>query len=365
MLSDTNLVMPSIRYRLFFPLKELNSIEPDYQFEVLSFYSESTTWWMGKANNFLKVYSFFRDLLVFLWRILCHRKKYDIIIVKNYLVPLFGDTIEKILFSVFTCKKLFYDIDDGIYLNSTRKENRLFARFRLSSVKVGYWARNADIVIACNNILAADMTQKYSLPVSRFRVVTTYPYRAQYFENTDEIEACKKSDKVTFIWLGSSHTQTYLYLCKEFIQQINAAIDNAEFILIGTDENFHDLDGIANVRKVKWSLEEEVKYMRLAHFGLNPLRDSEFERRKCAFKVIQYYRAGIVPLASAVGFNKDLINKFGGYYTDDFSGDSGLVKYVLNRLKLGMARQANHLYDDTKCLSIENNAKTLRRLMNE
>lgn len=318
---------------------------------------------MGGSSKVLKLIHFSKDFLLLLCKIILIKKNYDVIIIKNYLVPVFGCGIEKLLTSMLVYKKLLFDIDDGIYFNSTRKENRIFARFRKNDKKVNYWANKSDIVLACNSILESDLAEIFSVDEGKFVTYTTYPYRHQYFNSVTEIATAKKNDKVLFVWLGSSHTQVYLALCKPFIRKLSDLIPNSEFIIIGADDVFCEFEGFTNVTMVKWSIENEVKYMRMAHFGLNPLVDSVFENRKCAFKVIQYYRAGIIPLTSKVGFNIDLIDKYGGYCTADFANDDNALKFIVNCMD-NILFHSEKTYLRTRHMSVEYNATKLSKLLN-
>jgi glycosyltransferase involved in cell wall biosynthesis len=41
--------------------------------------------------------------------------------------------------------------------------------------------------------------------------------------------------------------------------------------------------------------------------GLMPLTDDEYTRGKCGFKLLQYMACGVVPVASDVGFNREIV----------------------------------------------------------
>lgn len=56
-----------------------------------------------------------------------------------------------------------------------------------------------------------------------------------------------------------------------------------------------------------WSPEREVAQLQAMDIGLMPLTDDEYTRGKCGFKLLQYMACGAVPVASDVGFNREIV----------------------------------------------------------
>ena len=113
---------------------------------------------------------------------------------------------------------------------------------------------------------------------------------------------------------------------------------------------------LKNVIKVKWSKETEKKYMRISHYGLNPVSNDLFASRKSAFKVIQYYRAGIIPIVSDVGINKGLIKEYGGFVIKNMSNFI-FDKIIPNGINL--SKNIN-IYENSFNLSIESYSEELK-----
>ena len=63
------------------------------------------------------------------------------------------------------------------------------------------------------------------------------------------------------------------------------------------------LEGIAYDFK-KWDIQTEIDDLIQIHIGIMPLKNTEIEQGKCAFKAIQYMSLGIPPVVSPVGANK-------------------------------------------------------------
>lgn len=56
-----------------------------------------------------------------------------------------------------------------------------------------------------------------------------------------------------------------------------------------------------------WTPEGELELLRSFDIGLMPLTDTPYTRGKCGFKLLQYMACGVVPVASGVGFNREII----------------------------------------------------------
>lgn len=79
----------------------------------------------------------------------------------------------------------------------------------------------------------------------------------------------------------------------------------------------------------KWSSECEVEQLRAMDIGLMPLTDDEYTRGKCGFKLLQYMACGAVPVASDVGFNREIVTHgrdgFLAQTPEDFSKYVGML----------------------------------------
>jgi len=57
----------------------------------------------------------------------------------------------------------------------------------------------------------------------------------------------------------------------------------------------------------RWTPETEIPDLQAMDIGLMPLTDDEYTRGKCGFKLLQYMACGAVPVASDVGFNREIV----------------------------------------------------------
>ena len=58
---------------------------------------------------------------------------------------------------------------------------------------------------------------------------------------------------------------------------------------------------------ITWDAATEVENIKKIDIGIMPLLDSDFEKGKCGYKLIQYMACGIPVIASAVGVNNDIV----------------------------------------------------------
>jgi glycosyltransferase involved in cell wall biosynthesis len=109
---------------------------------------------------------------------------------------------------------------------------------------------------------------------------------------------------LTLGWIGHSVNFPYLAalgpVLREFAAQCPARL------LVVADRDFQ-LDGVDIVNR-RWSERTEVADLLDMDVGLMPLADDEWTRGKCGFKAVQYMAAGVPPVASPVGMNRDLVH---------------------------------------------------------
>lgn len=355
-LSLLNEKSPALRYRVIYPLQLLES-EKKVVYDKLFFYSDRTTEIMNTNKTIKKIIYVLIDLLKYLYKFIRLSKNYDTIIIKSYIFPFGNEVIEKLIYNKYMDKEIIYDIDDAIYMNETREQNKSVKRFRNATKKVEFWYRYSDILMVSNNIILDDLKKLFSYEPNKIVKFLTCPRLNQYFRDDKELVNNKAQESLNFIWLGSPHTQNNLKLIDGFIKKLKLKLNNKNIkvFIIGTDQNFNLFKDIEYVKFIDWTPENENKYMKIAHIGLNPLYNNEFEIRKSAFKVIQYYRAGIVPIVSNVGINKELVGEFGGLCVNDFLDDE-IFNYINNIIEND---EATEIYSKTKRLTLESNKEKI------
>ncbi|MBO5822369.1 MAG: glycosyltransferase [Lentisphaeria bacterium] len=105
-------------------------------------------------------------------------------------------------------------------------------------------------------------------------------------------------------WIGTPVTHRFLAAHTDILQKM---YDIAPFeLLVIANSALPEIPGIPTFN-VDWSQASEHALLQSCHAGIMPLDDSAFARGKSAFKLIQYLRAGIPAIASAIGENQLVI----------------------------------------------------------
>lgn len=356
-ISNISKLSPSLRYRLLLPLGFLSKKKMCH-YDQLSFFSVKTSKLLYGYNSLLKIFSALVDFFHYVFKLITLANDYDIIIVKNYCFPAGGSWVEKVIFSHLKrkCKRFVFDLDDALYLNMTSDNNRFLGFLRNARNKIAFWCKNSNLLLLSNSYIYNDIKAMLS-PFDNFNISLniTYCQRYFYFSKSECISAYKLSDNINIVWLGSPHTEQNLLQWKDLLEKLIDVNSKVRIHLIGTSYECNILPRHPHIHYYEWTLDTEKEILRSAHFGLNPIIESPFTLRKSAFKVVQYYRAGIIPLVSPVGVNSELVKKHGGYIVQKFDD-------VLNAISSYDMAKSEKIFNSTEKLSIESYAENLDQL---
>jgi glycosyltransferase involved in cell wall biosynthesis len=286
-------ISPSQRFRL--ELYEKIMLENDISFDIASFIDESTRKIIYQEGHLLKkifgVAKGFLRRLAFLASI----PKYDFIAVYREASPIGPPIFEWIYAKIFR-KKLIFDFDDAIWVPIVSDNNKL-ARIIKCSWKIKFICRWSYKVSVGNKFL-----YNYAIRYNKNVVLNPTCVDTEYRHNTIKSH---DTEKVTIGWTGSFSTLIYLNQLVGVLRklEIKYAFD---FIVIADKNPQLPLKGF---KFLKWNKETEIRDLLKIDIGIMPLPDSEFERGKCGFKIIQFLALGIPSAASPVGINTKIIEE--------------------------------------------------------
>jgi glycosyltransferase involved in cell wall biosynthesis len=146
---------------------------------------------------------------------------------------------------------------------------------------------------------------------------------------SDEL-GMRNEERVVVGWIGSPSTLKYLRSQKSLLEKLGKEIPFTLLVVNGSEDKGKrekvkgqesvklgvksDELGVKSKKKlgmqvkhIAWTEEGEVEGIRKMDIGIMPLPDDQWERGKCAYKLIQYMACGLPVVASPVGMNKEVV----------------------------------------------------------
>lgn len=195
-----------------------------------------------------------------------------------------------------SCRAIVYDFDDAVYTVRPRRVGHRPPQSPLRRWRFATLCRAADLVLACNEILAA-RARSYA---ARVEVVPTPVDVARYPKDEP-----RGSPGRTLVWIGMPENLRYLELVRPALVRLAAEFRDLTMRLVSSDTpSWPDLP----VELVPWSEEGEIEALRSADIGIMPLFDDDWSNGKCAFKIIQYMAAGLPCVASRTAMNCEVVS---------------------------------------------------------
>lgn len=214
---------------------------------------------------------------------------YDVVVIQRDLFPFGPPVLERLLRRV--SGHVVYDTDDATYLRPAFTPNTLFQRLRRFD-KVAEVVGTARWVSVATEPIAA-WARQYNPRVSVVPMaldVEAYARLAQRME---------RGPGLVLGWAGTGGGLRYLEMLGPALREVAGRYPLRVRVVTGAPRDVR-LPGIP-VEVVPWEPATALASMADVDVGLIPLADSEFERAKCPFKMLQYMAWGIPCVCSRVG----------------------------------------------------------------
>lgn len=191
-------------------------------------------------------------------------------------------------------ERLLYDFDDAVWTchpnvedadERARKEAKWAPRLAATCARV-------DGVIAGNAYLAAHVGD-------HARAVHILPTPLDTDRYVPDESAANALPVVG--WMGTSSNR---YFLPELFSALTPLAQRMR-VLVVSDAPYA-LQGF-DYRYEQWTPDNELSLLQSMDIGLMPLTDDPYSRGKCGFKLLQYMACGAVPVASDVGFNREVV----------------------------------------------------------
>ncbi|MEJ0034464.1 MAG: hypothetical protein WDO15_30895 [Bacteroidota bacterium] len=182
-------------------------------------------------------------------------------------------------------RNLIYDFDDAIWLNG--EADHCFE----------HHCKNALVAFAGNSFLA-DHASKYT---QKIEIVPT----SVDLEYHRKIDSPRNSFNVG--WIGSAAGFGYLEDISEDLLSFFEKCNDARLLIVAEcyPEKLTTLQKYIDY--IPWSRKSEIESINRFTVGIMPLRNTDWERGKCSFKMLQYMACEIPVVISPVGMNTDVM----------------------------------------------------------
>jgi glycosyltransferase involved in cell wall biosynthesis len=198
----------------------------------------------------------------------------------------------------FLQRPLVFDVDDAIWLvnySSYSADSAVGDRIAKSIIKI---AERADIIVAGNNHLA----QWFEPYNSKIEIVPTAVDTQRYHPIAKTAE---KSDRFIIGWIGSDPRN--ILEAERLIERFMHDFSDSELLVIAGKAPVLKRLPPDRVKFIPWSPTIEVEAIQQMDVGLMPLADTEYNKGKCSFKMLQYMACGIPTIVSSVGMNLEVL----------------------------------------------------------
>lgn len=232
---------------------------------------------------------------------------------KTFIFPI--SFLYKIIVS--KARRVIWDIDDDIVESK-----------EISSKEYGLLCKISTYIVVTHEYL------KSLLP-------SCYQYKAVIMPTTDgdikrkKIVGClkKRTNRVNIIWIASSAG----------INDLKAVIPYLDYVAGLIKDNLNKsvcLKVVCNkkinlkyknliIDNILWSRQNALMELKNSDIGIMPLLNTKFAKGKGSFKIIQYMSAGIPCVASAVGYNINVVKDgVTGYLVQEENAKNGWIDAI-------------------------------------
>ena len=179
--------------------------------------------------------------------------------------------------------KIIFDVDDAIYLNVRDNSDDI--------------AKISDVVICGNETLQNHYKMLNKRCIILPTIENTVLYKI-YWHDTFKNK--------TIGWIGSKTTVDNLEMIVNPLNKVIERHPEISFYIISDDDSGY-VERIKNAQLIHWDKQTYIEKLSKLSIGIMPLKDNEFNRGKCGFKLIQYLNMKKPVIGSGVGVNTDII----------------------------------------------------------
>jgi glycosyltransferase involved in cell wall biosynthesis len=220
-------------------------------------------------------------------------RRFDRVIIHREAFPLGPPVIEQLIARLHP--HTIFDLDDAMWHSpgDVNQRGRFWDPERVAKIMAA-----VDVVVAGNEYI-----RRYAERVARRIVVVPTSY--------EDLAGARgvgpaPSARVTVVWIGNLGNAWYLGPILPALERA-AAQHPFRLRLIG-GQDIHDITSqTLEIEHLEWRRDREAAWLTESDIGIMPLSRDGFAEGKCAFKIIQYFSAGLPAVATPVGMNCEVI----------------------------------------------------------
>jgi hypothetical protein len=202
------------------------------------------------------------------------RRRWDVVVLQKLL---YGPAMLRLV--RWRSETLIFECDDAIHLGYPGELPSAVSRNRR---RLSRLLASVDLVTTSNQLLAEELRPRTG------KVVWFAGPAPQRAHATDAREPA------LLLWLGSPSTTPHLELLGSLPSELRSA--GWSCVAVGASRRAEELGWTV----VPWTEAIAAQWLGRATVGIMPQRESAWDDRKAAYKVLQYAAAGVVPVASDV-----------------------------------------------------------------
>jgi glycosyltransferase involved in cell wall biosynthesis len=230
------------------------------------------------------------------FRALSFTRRYDLIWVEKEALPWLPAALE---LAAMRGTPYVVDLDDAWFHRYDQNPSPIIRG--LMGGKIDAVMRNAAVVVAGNEYLANRARLAGAKRIEPIPSAIDFDRYDGVIPDTKRLE-CKIP--VVIGWIGTPITVHYLARFEQAFRAISA-VRSVELRVVGASAPaaFAGLP----VRAIPWNEATEIEAIQSFDIGIMPLDNTEWERGKCAYKLLQVMAAGRPVVASPAGVNCSVI----------------------------------------------------------
>ncbi len=244
-----------------------------------------------------------------------------IIVSKSFFPRYLPSNISLLLRCLIKRTKIYWDFDDNIFQSG-----------EISDKQKTILEKYSKKIIVTNNFLRDKIKKCFHYKV--IILPTTDGYLQGYNKNFIMQQRLKNYFKeIRLVWVATGGNIKHLL---NIIEPLELAAKklyveyNKQLILnVVCDKKINYNTKNLIIKNITWTREIAKTKIYEAHIGIMPLIDDEYTQGKGGFKLVQYISAGLPVIASAVGYNEEIVDEKCGVLVKDDENMLGWVDAIL------------------------------------